>query len=127
MIGVQYMLSQQERAKYISKERFSTSKATLMKPDDFVVYQGTQIPLSSVSKVDFDNHASYPSVDGSEDPNVPRSMFAFAYNKCDASCCPSPYTCNGGCVCMTDKQIDFMGKRGNNSAQRCVLKDNPDI
>ena len=127
MLGVQYMISKQTRDSLLSKEeRFSNNKTNLMSPDDFIVYQGAQMPMSSISKIEFDNHESYPSVDGTNDRDVPRSMFAFAYNKCDPSCCPSPYMCSGGCVCMTDKQVDFIGKRGNNSAQRCLLKDNPE-
>jgi len=33
-----------------------------------------------------------------------KSLFPFAYNKCSPSCCPSPYSCSGGCVCLSSKQ-----------------------
>ena len=102
-----------------NRERFVDK---LMQPDDFVVYQGVSVPVNQPSNVMFDNHKSLPNVDGSSDS--PRSMFMMSFNKCDPSCCPSTYSCSGGCVCMTDKQKDFLGKRGNNSASRCKTKDN---
>lgn len=101
------------------KERFVNK---LMEPDDFVVYQGVSVPVTQPSKIMFDDHKSLPNVDGSSES--PRSMFMMSFNKCDPSCCPSTYSCSGGCVCMTDKQKDFLGKRGNNSATRCKTKDN---
>jgi hypothetical protein len=33
-----------------------------------------------------------------------KSLFPFSYNKCSPSCCPSPYSCSGGCVCLSSKQ-----------------------
>ena len=102
-----------------SQEQF---KNDLLTPNDVIVYQGVSVPTTQPSKVVYDTHESLPTVDGAT--TGPKSMFMMAFNKCDPSCCPSTYTCGGGCVCMTDKQKDFIGKRGNNSASRCALKDN---
>jgi len=33
------------------------------------------------------------------------SMFYFANYKCAPECCPSPYSCSGGCVCIGPKNI----------------------
>lgn len=116
MLGIQYMLSK-------NKEQFSDS-GYMISPNEMVVYQGLQIPMSQPNKVTFDDDPSLLTVDGSSTSDNPRSMFMMAFNKCSPSCCPSTYSCNGGCVCMTDKQKDFIGKRGNNSATRCAFKDN---
>ena len=32
------------------------------------------------------------------------SLFMFGKNKCSPECCPSTYSCNGGCVCTTEEQ-----------------------
>lgn len=31
-------------------------------------------------------------------------LFMFGKNKCSPECCPSTYTCSGGCVCTTEDQ-----------------------
>ena len=41
-----------------------------------------------------------------------RQMFMFAKNKCIPDCCPSTYTCAGGCVCTTGEQRHLINKRG---------------
>ena len=53
-----------------------------------------------------------PSVDGSH--NSPENMFMFAHNECKPECCPSTFSCSGGCVCATKKQTKFGKTRGNN-------------
>ena len=32
------------------------------------------------------------------------TMFLFKDNLCTPACCPSTYSCNGGCVCTTEQQ-----------------------
>jgi hypothetical protein len=44
------------------------------------------------------------------------SLFAFQNNKTGADCCPSPFSTDTGCVCLTDAQIADFGKRGGNRA-----------
>lgn len=41
-------------------------------------------------------------------------LFQFANNKMGADCCPSPFSGDLGCVCLTDKQIAEFGSRGGN-------------
>jgi hypothetical protein len=75
--------------------------------------QGTP---NSLRPEDYVN-AVYPaptiSVDGSE--VAPKSMFMFSQNQCSPSCCPSTYSCSGGCVCLTQAQTEFIANRGNNN------------
>jgi hypothetical protein len=44
------------------------------------------------------------------------ALFAFQNNKTGADCCPSPFSTDTGCVCLTDAQIADFGKRGGNRA-----------
>lgn len=37
-------------------------------------------------------------------------------NKVDADCCPSAFTTDTGCVCLSEQQQDFMASRGGNRA-----------
>jgi len=41
-----------------------------------------------------------------------QQMFMFAKNKCSPDCCPSTYSCAGGCVCTTNDQRKLINKRG---------------
>ena len=78
-----------------------------------LVTQGSSVPLQSVDPPLSDEHSTFPSVDGVSDKN---SMFMFAYNQCKPECCPSTYSCSGGCVCTTDQQRKFLKGRGNNKS-----------
>lgn len=98
------------------KERFvESNKTRLQDPLQMVVFQGSALPDVPPKPMEFDQHPSLPSVDGKDGP---RSMFLMSFNKCDPSCCPSTYSCGGGCVCLTDDQKNFLGTRGNNSRAR---------
>lgn len=55
---------------------------------------------------------NFPTVDG--DPNSPRHMFMMAHNQSSPDCCPSTFSTSRGCVCLTDKQKQFIGSRGGN-------------
>jgi hypothetical protein len=44
----------------------------------------------------------------------PDSLFIFANNQCKPECCGSTLSCDGGCVCTTPKQRDFINTRGGN-------------
>ena len=106
---------------FLQQEKFS---AMARDPSKVITLQGHTIPTEPPTEVRYDQDPSTTTVDGT--PNTPRSMFMLAFNKCDPSCCPSTYSCSGGCVCMTNAQKDFIGKRGNNGATRCRLQDNPE-
>jgi hypothetical protein len=66
---------------------------------------GINYPASSITAkyqgTDFTENS--PSVNcNMNDPR--KSLFPFSYNKCSPSCCPSPYSCSGGCVCLSEEQ-----------------------
>ena len=44
-------------------------------------------------------------------------LFSLADNKMGAECCPSPFSGDRGCICMTDAQKkEFLSRGGNRSA-----------
>jgi hypothetical protein len=45
-----------------------------------------------------------------------QELFQFEDNKIGPECCPSPFSTDLGCVCLTDKQIKDFNKRGGNRA-----------
>ena len=68
-----------------------------------------------------------PPLLGSEPKPVPerpydmandQELFQFSGNRMSADCCPSPFSGDRGCVCLTDKQIaDFSSRGGNRSSK----------
>ena len=43
-------------------------------------------------------------------------LYEFANNKQSADCCPSPFSGDLGCVCLTAEQKALYGSRGGNRA-----------
>jgi hypothetical protein len=108
------------------REAFSTEhdKNTLVPLDKVAYIQGNGVPDKPFNKIVFDQtDPSMNSVDGSD--GTPKSMFMFAYNKCDPKCCGhSPFSCSGGCVCLTEEQKRFMSNRGyNNKYNKCYTDE----
>lgn len=105
-------------------ENYKDSVNELIPLDNIMVIQGNGVPDISDGTITFDqNDPSASSVDGT--PNSPKSLFAFAYNKCDINCCEgSPYSCNGGCVCFTPEQKKYLSNRGqNNKFDKCSFDE----
>jgi len=44
----------------------------------------------------------------------PDNLFMFKNNQCKPSCCGASYSCDGGCVCTTPEQRDYINSRGGN-------------
>lgn len=44
----------------------------------------------------------------------PDNLFMFKDNQCKPECCGASFSCNGGCVCTTPEQRDFINMRGGN-------------
>ena len=60
-----------------------------------------------------DVDANYPNSSG--DYNNPYgSRFMFNYNKYSPECCPSIYSSDSGCICLTDKQKKYLYSRAGN-------------
>ena len=68
-----------------------------------------------------------PPLLGSEPKPVPErpydmandnELFQFEGNRMSADCCPSPFSGDRGCVCLTDKQISAFASRGGNRSSK---------
>jgi len=55
---------------------------------------------------------SFPTIDG--DKNSPQKMFMLAHNQSSPKCCPSTFSTDRGCVCLTKKQSNYINGRGGN-------------
>jgi len=44
----------------------------------------------------------------------PDSLFMFKNNQCKPECCGASLSCDGGCVCTTPQQRDYLNQRGGN-------------
>ena len=54
-----------------------------------------------------------PSVDGCA--TSPKSAAMFKFNRSSPECCPSTYSTSSGCLCLTDKQKNYISyNRGHN-------------
>ena len=42
------------------------------------------------------------------------NLFIFKNNQCKPECCGASFSCDGGCVCTTPQQRDYINKRGGN-------------
>jgi len=87
----------------------------ILNPADVNFIQGSEVPLNDFS-TQWENNRHVPTVDGSV--GGPHSMAMMSFNKCSPDCCPSTYSCNGGCVCETKSQQDLMSSRGGNRTPR---------
>jgi hypothetical protein len=44
----------------------------------------------------------------------PDNLFMFKDNQCKPECCPASFSCDGGCVCTTPQQRNYINQRGGN-------------
>lgn len=107
-----------------NEENFKDQVNELIPLNKLMIIQGNGVPDVSDGTIIFDqNDPSASTVDGTTE--TPNSLFTFAYNKCDVKCCgDSPYSCNGGCVCITPQQKRFLSNRGtNNKLNKCSFDE----
>jgi hypothetical protein len=105
----------------------TTTEPQTMKKETFM-QQERAMPLDMVSTdgpVGVQGYSGTPPLLGSEPKDVPlrpyekandSELFAFQNNKISADCCPSPFSSDTGCVCLTDAQIQDFSTRGGNRA-----------
>ena len=44
----------------------------------------------------------------------PDNLFMFKNNQCKPGCCGASFSCDGGCVCTSPKQREYINTRGGN-------------
>ena len=91
--------------------RRSPTNTPLIDNDKLFTIQGHTTPEKPV--LSDPSSLSGPSLDGTSE--TPNKMFMFANNRSSPSCCPSTFSTSTGCVCTTDKQMDFVASRGFNN------------
>jgi len=73
-----------------------------------LIFQGLSYPLEPDLPIPITNNSG-PSIDGH--PASPKNMFILSHNKCSLDCCPSIYTCDKGCVCLSNRQKKFISNK----------------
>jgi len=89
---------------------------------------GMPLDMQSVAgAVGVSGYNGTPPLLGSEPKPVPdrpydmandNELFQFESNKMSADCCPSPFSGDRGCVCLTDKQVSDFASRGGNRSMK---------
>jgi hypothetical protein len=83
------------------------------------------MPLDMQKSGDVSGFEGVSPLLGSEPKPVPerpynmandQELFQFQDNRISADCCPSPFSSDTGCVCLTDEQMRLFESRGGNKA-----------
>jgi hypothetical protein len=108
-------------AKPTKEGKQSVNKETFMQRET-----GSPLEMQAVEgATGVQGYSGTPPLLGSEPKPVPlepynmandQELFQFEGNKVSADCCPSPFSTDRGCVCLTDKQIQEFASRGGNRA-----------
>ena len=88
------------------------SKNKLVSDDKLMAYLGVQGPVQN--RISDNSALTGPTVDGDEDSA--QRLFMFANNESSLNCCPSTFSSDKGCVCVTPKQQKFIKTRGFNKS-----------
>ena len=75
-------------------------------------YDGVRLPTGNSSGWRYT--APNEPLTGPEVEPGPDNLFMFKNNQCKPECCGASFSCDGGCVCTTPKQRDFLNGRGGN-------------
>lgn len=93
--------------------------------EDFRMQKERGMPLDMQASEGVTGFAAASPLLGSEPKPVPlrpyeiandQELFQFQDNRVSADCCPSPFSSDRGCVCLTDAQIQQFESRGGNRA-----------
>jgi hypothetical protein len=110
LYGFQGKLNSREGfASYFLENAFPTNGKPMGPYDDVKLETG-----NGVSSWRY-NHPNEP-VEGNYPPFElgPDNLFMFKDNQCKPECCGASYACDGGCVCSTPQQRNFINSRGGN-------------
>ena len=76
-------------------------------------YDGVQLPTGNDSSVWRYTKPNEKLVGGAFEVG-PDSLFMFKNNQCKPECCGASFSCDGGCVCTTPEQRQYIASRGGN-------------
>ena len=89
----------------------SPANSSLVDNNTLFTYLTSQGPLKPV--ISDNAYLIGPPIDG--DTSSPNKMFMLANNRSSPNCCPSTFSTSTGCVCTTEKQRDYVNRRGSNN------------
>lgn len=98
----------------------ATDTAPTVKKEGFAT---TQVPMQAGSGSAITGINNSVVISGSEPSTVPeapytqvndRALFQFDQSRQGPDCCPSPFSGDGGCVCVSDVQHREFASRGGN-------------
>jgi hypothetical protein len=96
--------------------------APILNPAEIETIQGTQAGLHSPKNAPIADSVDAPPVQGGRSgKEEPTSLFMLAYNQCKPECCPSIYSCDRGCVCLTPEQSNWISTHGGNSTAKATV------
>ena len=93
--------------------------------EDFRMQKEVGMPLDMQAAEGVTGYAATSPLLGSEPKPVPlrpyemandQELFQFQDNRVSSDCCPSPFSTDRGCLCLTDAQIKQFESRGGNRA-----------
>ena len=101
------------------------SKATEDDGKERFMQRERGMPLDMQNSEGITGYEGVSPILGSEPKPVPerpydmandQELFQFQDNRISADCCPSPFSSDTGCVCLTDEQMKLFESRGGNKA-----------
>ena len=93
--------------------------------EGFALQKERGMPLDMQAAEGVTGYAATSPLLGSEPKPVPlrpyemandQELFQFQDNRVSSDCCPSPFSTDRGCLCLTDAQIKQFESRGGNRA-----------
>ena len=110
--GLRLDENQEAAAKVMEDQTDSKNRVVSLSKKPMLVLLGSGAPPAhEMRPAQPDPYQTLP-VDG--EPGSPKSMFIFSKNAMSTACCPSQYTSDMGCVCLTPEQKKWMSHRGAN-------------
>ena len=100
------------------KEKFSNYSASAGGAKDAYEpigqYDGVKLQTSHPEVSQWRNTSPNEPLNGPPVELGPDNLFMFKNNQCKPSCCGASFSCDGGCVCTTPEQRNFINTRGGN-------------
>lgn len=110
--GLQLGADKEAASKVMENQTLAKHRvASLSKKPMLVLLGSGAPPAHEMQPAQPDPYQTLP-VDGN--PGSPKSMFMLSHNTVSMDCCPSQYTTDLGCVCLTPEQKNWVSKRGEN-------------
>jgi len=109
MWGFQGKISREGFASYFLDNAASTTPKPIGPFDEVRLSTGNGVSQWRYNHPNEKLEGNYPPFNLGMD-----NLFMFKDNQCKPECCGASYACDGGCVCTTPDQRNFINTRGGN-------------